>query len=109
MPASSTTVEGTAPATALVDRLRVAAPDPSLPRYQRDRFGDDWDYDPSTGCNTRERVLAAEAVELRSVDDRCRPSGTWVSVYDGVTVGNGVFLGPSAVFTNDRVTVETIE
>ena len=82
--APPTTGDAPLPATALVDRLRVAEPDPSLPRYERDRFGDDWAYDPATKCNTRERVLAAEAVELRGVDEACRPTGTWVSSYDGV-------------------------
>jgi uncharacterized protein YceK len=72
------------PATALIDTLHVAAPDPTIPDYVRDRFGDDWDYDPATGCSTRERVLAAEAVELLDVDDRCRPRGRWISPYDGV-------------------------
>lgn len=72
-------------AGAPVDRLVVADPDPTLPRYERDRFGDDWSYDPATGCNTRELVLIEESLVPAVVDDRCRPTGRWVSAYDGVT------------------------
>lgn len=73
------------PAGALVDTLVVATPDPALPRYERDRFGDDWSYDPASGCNTRERVLIAESLVPAVVDERCRPTGRWTSAYDGVT------------------------
>lgn len=72
------------PATALVDRLALAdATTP--PTYVRDRFGDDWAYDPASGCNTRERVLIEEAIVAPAVDDRCRSTGgRWRSIYDGV-------------------------
>lgn len=36
------------------------------------------------------------------VGDRCKIQNN-VSVYHGVTIGNDVFVGPSATFTNDRV------
>jgi hypothetical protein len=72
------------PATALVDRLALADGTPP-PDYVRDRFGDDWAYDPASGCNTRERVLIEEAIVAPAVDDRCRSSGgRWRSAYDGV-------------------------
>ncbi len=62
------------------------ADDQAVPPYRRDAFGEDWDYDPATGCNTRERVLIAESLVPPTVDDRCHPStGRWRSVYDGVT------------------------
>src|SRR5689334_22771733 len=54
-PAPSTTAvvaEEGPPGSALIDDLVVAAPDPAAPDYVRDRFGDDWAYDPTTGCNT---------------------------------------------------------
>jgi fucose permease len=74
----------TQPDLGAVDRLAVAAPDPSIPEYRRAAFLDDWDYDPATGCNTRERVLVAESIVPVTVDDRCRPTGRWRSPYDGV-------------------------
>ncbi len=65
----------------------VAEPDPGLAPYRRAAFGDGWDYDPPTGCNTRELVLIEEAIEAPMVDDRCRSTeGVWRSAYDGVTV-----------------------
>ncbi len=36
------------------------------------------------------------------VGDRCKVQNN-VSVYNGVTIGDDVFVGPSATFTNDRV------
>ncbi|MCB0962361.1 MAG: HNH endonuclease [Acidimicrobiales bacterium] len=82
--APTTTTAGTA--AAAVDRLEVrTAEDPALPDYRRAEFGDDWDYDPTTGCNVRERVLIEESVVEPTVDDRCRTTvGRWRSAYDGV-------------------------
>jgi hypothetical protein len=80
-----TTTAAPPPGAAAVDRLVVAAADPGAPRYERDRFGGDWDYDPASGCNTRERVLIEEALAPPTVDDRCHPlAGRWRSLYDGV-------------------------
>ncbi len=79
---TSTTAPGAA--AAAVDRLVVATPT-GVPDYRRDRFGEGWDYDPASGCNTRERVLIEESLVPPTVDDRCRSSGgRWRSVYDGV-------------------------
>jgi len=79
----------TAPATALLDRLTVAAPDPARPDYRRDEFGDGWSYDRSSGCNVREYVLMTESRTPPSMGDKCRPlSGDWVSVYDGVATSD---------------------
>lgn len=76
-----------APISPALDALVVAGPDPDLAPYRRDAFGGDWDYDPATGCNTRELVLIAEAVVAPQVDDRCRSTqGRWRSRYDGVVV-----------------------
>jgi hypothetical protein len=67
----------------------VASPDPTVPDYRRARFGDDWEYDPTSGCNTRERVLIEEAIVAPQVDDRCRSTlGRWRSAYDGVETGD---------------------
>jgi hypothetical protein len=72
--------------TGLLATLRVRTADPAAD-YRRAEFGDDWDYDPVSGCNTRERVLIDEAVVEPTVDDRCRSTdGRWVSLYDGVPV-----------------------
>lgn len=73
-----------APATALVDGLTVAA-DVPVADYRRDAFGNGWDYDPVSGCNTRERVLIEESLTEPTMGDRCKPLvGDWVSIYDGL-------------------------
>jgi hypothetical protein len=75
----------TAPASALVDRLTVAETRSDVPDYRRSAFGSGWDYDPATGCNTRELVLIEESLEPPVMGERCKPlSGRWVSRYDGV-------------------------
>ncbi|MCU1496362.1 MAG: secreted protein, partial [Acidimicrobiales bacterium] len=67
--------------------LVVAEVPPDLPRYERDAFGGDWDHDPATGCNTRERVLIEESLVPPTVDEKCRSTGgRWRSIYDGVVV-----------------------
>lgn len=74
---------------AAVDRLVVTPDQADLPAYRRAAFGDGWDYDPETACNTRERVLIAEAVRAPTVDDRCRSTGgQWRSPYDGLVTTN---------------------
>lgn len=74
------------PELASVDALAVRpTDDPGGEPYRRDEFGDGWQYDPSTGCNVRERVLIEESLVPPQVDDRCRSSqGRWRSAYDGV-------------------------
>jgi len=70
----------------LFGRKSEQTADPATP-YRRDAFGGgDWDYDPATGCNTREQVLIDESVIEPEVDDRCRTTvGRWISLYDGRT------------------------
>lgn len=52
-----------------------------------------------SGCVLGKNVyIDAQAV----VGDRCKIQNN-VSVYHGVTIGDDVFVGPSATFTNDRV------
>jgi hypothetical protein len=83
--APATTTTGASPRSA-VDRLVVAQPPADLPDYRRAEFGDGWDYDPSTGCNVRERVLIAESsVAVTFGTTRCHPvAGRWLSLYDGL-------------------------
>lgn len=88
-PAAATTTVAAAPvAAAPVDRLMVRSELSSARSpYVRDRFGADWDYDPATGCNTREKVLIEESLQAPAVDDRCRSTqGLWRSAYDGQSV-----------------------
>lgn len=76
-------------AAAPVDRLVVATPAFDLAPYRRKAFGDGWDYDPATGCNTRELVLIDESATPPVLRDRCHPvSGSWRSAYDGVATTN---------------------
>lgn len=92
-PASTSTVATVTSTSALeseprvgaaVDRLVVAALDPAMAPYRRKMFGNGWDYDPATKCNTRERVLISESLVPAVVDEKCRPTGQWRSAYDGV-------------------------
>lgn len=89
-PVRSTPVDGVppvpdAPATALLDGLRVAAVPDEVPDYRRDEFGSGWDYDRASGCNVRELVLIEESHEPPVMGERCKPlSGRWVSLYDEV-------------------------
>jgi hypothetical protein len=67
-----------------VSRLPVSAE--SRDGYDRDAFRH-WNSgdDPSDGCNTRNEVLIAEAVEPPTVGPRCRlAGGRWWSYYDHV-------------------------
>ena len=69
--------------------LRARPSDIAKTMTRRDGFGNDWSYDPTTGCNTRERVLIDESLTPAVVNDRCHPSsGRWVSAYDGVTTND---------------------
>jgi hypothetical protein len=89
---SAITTRASGSALAVVDTLVVAAADDD-PEYRRAAFGDDWNYDPITGCNTRERVLIEESLVPPVVDDRCRSSsGRWLSAYDGVTTTDPAVL-----------------
>ena len=86
-PSTSTGPSGAA--SVAVDRLVVAAPALDLAPYRRKAFGNGWDYDPASKCNTRERVLIAESLVPATVDDKCHPQrGQWRSAYDGVTTTN---------------------
>ncbi len=77
------------PAAAPVDRLVVATPPPDLAPYRRVAFGNGWNYDPTTGCNTRELVLIDESATPPLLRDRCHPvSGSWRSAYDGFATSN---------------------
>ncbi|MFJ3786326.1 HNH endonuclease family protein [Streptomyces sp. NPDC090093] len=69
-----------------VGKLLVAEEDRT--GYTRDSFKH-WNtgLDPADGCNTRNEVLLAEAVQEPAVAAGCKLSGgTWVSYYDGVEV-----------------------
>lgn len=86
---SSTTSAGAAPASGTVSavdllaRLRVAAPDYSVP-YDRARFGYGEDFDPDgDGCWTRREVLIRDHVGPLRVFGTCSLDGTWRSLYDG--------------------------
>ncbi|MEU0271883.1 HNH endonuclease family protein [Streptomyces sp. NPDC006307] len=76
----------TLPLGAAVAQLPVA--DESRAGYTRDKFKH-WNSgaNPSDGCNTRNEVLLAEAIEPPTVAGGCRLSGgTWFSYYDGKEV-----------------------
>lgn len=85
-PSTTTTVAPGSEAALLAD-LEVRTSDPTAP-YVRDRMdGGGWDYDPSTGCNTRELVLIDESLVEPEVDAKCRTTkGQWRSFYDGAVI-----------------------
>ncbi|MBT2508535.1 HNH endonuclease [Streptomyces sp. ISL-98] len=80
------------PLSVAVHQLDLA--DESREGYTRDKFRH-WNagQNPSDGCNTRNEVLIAEAVEPPTVGPGCKLSGgTWFSYYDATTVS-----GPSGI------------
>jgi hypothetical protein len=85
-PASAHTAREQVPLHEAIDRLAVA--DERRDGYDRDKFNHWVDADRD-GCNTRQEVLLAEAVEHPQVQGRCRivdGTGAWASYYDDVTV-----------------------
>ncbi|KPI31510.1 protein of unknown function DUF1524 RloF [Actinobacteria bacterium OV450] len=79
-------VPQTLPIGLAVDALPLAAEDRT--GYQRTSFKH-WNSGdiPSDGCNTRNEVLLAEAVEAPEVSAGCRlTGGVWWSYYDDTTV-----------------------
>ena len=100
-PTSASAVTARAPATSLAPATTAAAGGPlaelaslpttptgRVPDYRRAAFGPDgWDYDPASGCNTRDRVLIAESARPPTMGARCKVlAGQWTSLYDGVSV-----------------------
>ncbi|MFC8177010.1 HNH endonuclease family protein [Streptomyces sp. NPDC057325] len=86
MAAAVVPVPAVLPLEDAVGRLPVAEEDRT--GYTRDSFRH-WNtgLDPSDGCNTRNEVLLAEAVQEPAVAAGCKlTGGTWVSYYDGVEV-----------------------
>jgi hypothetical protein len=78
------------PAAELLESLAVA-PETGPAGYDRDRFGAGW-RTGSDGCDTRDRVLAAESVTLVSREGCTIVAGEWVSAWDGARV-----LDPAAL------------
>ena len=52
--------------------------------YKRTLFADWYDAD-GDGCNTRQEVLIAESIISAKIGAKCKVTGKWFSVYDGVT------------------------
>jgi hypothetical protein len=74
----------TGPAATQLAALRIAAPGP-MTGYSRDKFGHGW-ISQGNSCDTREIVLHQQGKNVKDGKD-CKPdSGTWISLYDGVTV-----------------------
>ncbi|MFF8513534.1 HNH endonuclease family protein [Streptomyces sp. NPDC015492] len=74
--------------TGAVEQLPLA--EESRDGYQRESFKH-WNrgLDPADGCNTRNEVLLAEAVEVPTVTAGCKLSGgLWKSYYDGQEVND---------------------
>lgn len=71
---------------ALLARLRIASESDGDVDYDRDTYlPGGWGDADGDGCNTREEVLIAEAREITSVNQWCRPiDGSWWSWYDEI-------------------------
>ncbi|MGV9690533.1 HNH endonuclease family protein [Streptomyces sp. NPDC003444] len=85
-PAARVTVPEVLPLEDAVGKLPVTEEDRT--GYTRDSFKH-WNtgLDPADGCNTRNEVLLAEAVQEPAVAAGCKLSGgKWVSYYDNVEV-----------------------
>lgn len=74
----------------LLAALGQPRPEDTGAHYRRQDWGE-WDYDPATKCNTREKVLARDGRGV-TTDDQCRPQcptgDCWTSHYDGVVTGD---------------------
>lgn len=68
--------------TMLLESLTVA-PETNESSYDRDRFNH-WVTQPD-GCDTRDAVLVRDGQNVTITSD-CEVTGTWYSIYDGVTV-----------------------
>lgn len=90
-PSSTFATTGTPPGAAggaavQLAALRIAPPG-GMAGYSRDQFGHSWDTQPGSACDTREIVLHQQGQNVTSDPKTCRvTAGTWVSLYDGVTV-----------------------
>jgi hypothetical protein len=55
--------------------------------YKRTLFASWYDADRD-GCNTRQEVLIAESIIPVTIGAKCKVTGKWFSIYDGVTTTN---------------------
>ena len=55
--------------------------------YKRTLFADWYDADRD-GCDTRQEVLIAESIIPAKIGAKCKVTGQWFSIYDGVTTTN---------------------
>lgn len=82
---ATTQLSALAAAVRQLGELRVEAPG-SMAGYARTKFGHRW-ASHGNSCDTREIVLQRQGRDVRSDPKTCKViSGTWVSLYDGVTV-----------------------
>ncbi|MFI5614693.1 HNH endonuclease family protein [Amycolatopsis sp. NPDC051903] len=66
--------------------LRIAAPG-AMTGYSREQFGHSWATEAGSACDTREIVLHQQGQNVTSDPKTCQvTTGTWTSLYDGVTV-----------------------
>lgn len=72
-----------------LQQLTVTAESSAI--YNRDFFNH-WISDNSTGCDTRYAVLVEESLSQVAVSDCKVLSGSWVSVYDNVTLADATTL-----------------
>jgi hypothetical protein len=55
--------------------------------YKRNLFANWYDADRD-GCDTRQEVLIAESIIPARIGAKCKVTGQWFSIYDGVTTTN---------------------
>jgi len=55
--------------------------------YKRNLFANWYDADRD-GCDTRQEVLIAESIIPATIGAKCKVTGQWFSIYDGVTTTN---------------------
>ena len=61
--------------------------------YKRTLFANWYDADRD-GCDTRQEVLIAESIIPAKIGAKCKVTGQWFSIYDGVTTTVTVVLFP---------------
>jgi hypothetical protein len=73
-------------ALGLLDQLRRGTEGPRTGYDRNKQFGSGFIDANHDGCNARREVLIAESTTpVRVTQPKCTVSGTWVSLYDGVT------------------------
>lgn len=93
-PTTAPAIPEYAEGAALAAQLPLIEPDPDMPEYRSDTFGQRWADTDGNGCRQRDDVLARDMVDITFDDDGCTVlTGTLYDPYTATTI----------TFQHDRV------